>query len=91
MTSEPSKDLASQGLIGAESRKGEIMLLRDELQLAIDKRDVNGQVSAMKKIIEAMTLGSDCSAIYATIIMVSPLVSLCSRLSARHRKRSKSC
>jgi hypothetical protein len=70
MTSEPSKDLSSQGFIGIESRKGEIILLREDLQLAIDKRDVGGQVIAMKKIIEAMTLGSDCSDIYATIIMV---------------------
>lgn len=71
MTSEPSKDLASQGFIGAESRKGEIILLRENLQLAIDKRDLQGQVNAMKKIIDAMTLGSDCSDLYATIVMAS--------------------
>jgi vesicle coat complex subunit len=65
-----SKDLSSQGFIGAESRKGEIIQLRDNLQTAIDKRDVPGQVQAMHKIIEAMTLGSDCSEIFLTIIMV---------------------
>lgn len=71
MTSEHSQDLSSQGFIGSESRKGEIIQLRETLEVAINKRDAPGQVSAMKKIIEAMTLGSDCSDIYATIIMVS--------------------
>lgn len=65
-----NKDLSTQGFIGAESRKGEIVLLRDNLQACIDKRDVPGQVAIMRKIIESITLGSDCSELYFTVIMV---------------------